>query len=1123
MLDLRVIVGAIALYLAILTAVGWRAERAQRRPAPRWRAVRYGLSLATLCSAWTYFGAVGDASRGSWLFVANALGPVLAITVFAPVWRRIAVLAKQENVGSLADFLAARYGNSRALGVLVTLVATAGALPYIALQLDVLGRTLAFVTQRPGDGAEGALVLIGVLGAMAMVFGARRPSLTQHSRGFVSLIALETLVKLTGLVATAALCLWLVAHGTVHSARALPLVPPLGRASLANFATLTFLCTVTAFTLPRQFHLGFVALEAVEDIGTAARVVPAYFGLWVIATGAIALSIRAGLGVPGIGAPLQMLAIPLASGHSGVAMLAWLGGLSAGGAMVVVELTAISAMVSNEIVLPLAATYLRQGPAGGQIGGTIVAVRRATIVLIALLAFGYYRGSIGVIGPTELGLTALTAFAQLAPPLIGAITWRRGHTLGALSGIAAGIAVWAVMIAAPAFVDHGGALLAVWPAAEMPGPTRAIGLSLLLNMACYIAFSLAARPRLIDQIQANAFVAGPAPSPQAPRRAVDATLADLRRLLAQFIGEREARRALGEIAATARGGGADDTARASPGTVRAAERVLAGVIGAPSARNVMALALASGQRDAAEIGQILDEAGHAVHFSRELLQTTLESLPQGVCVIDGEALLVAWNSPFLHFLGLPPGEVHIGASLEAMLARATRRETPDAFRSWRQAQTEARAIREELTFDATRSFALAGRPLAGGDYLLTLTDITESKRAEAILTQNQEALEAMVEERTRALTEANRALDIARDRAEQATGAQRRFVAAASHDLVQPMHAARLFIGNALIGLDQPGQRDLLARADQAVESAHRLLQALLKLSRLELGALAPHPEPVDVTALLTGLAAEFEPLATSRRLQLVVLPARVHVRSDRDLLRSILQNLLVNALRYTPAGRVVLAARRRGGGLRIEVRDSGVGIADAALPQAFREFNRLDAGREMAEGAGLGLSIVARIARVLDHPVDVRSHPGRGSVFAVTVPLTDPAPAPPKSALRLADLSGLRVLCIDDDADVLMGTAALIRRWGAEVTACAACAEVPARLAWDAVIADYKLGDGNGLDLLQALKQRSRLRILVTATPGEDWAETLPAEGIALLAKPLPPLALQTLLAQLVINRAPA
>jgi CheY-like chemotaxis protein/anti-sigma regulatory factor (Ser/Thr protein kinase) len=220
-------------------------------------------------------------------------------------------------------------------------------------------------------------------------------------------------------------------------------------------------------------------------------------------------------------------------------------------------------------------------------------------------------------------------------------------------------------------------------------------------------------------------------------------------------------------------------------------------------------------------------------------------------------------------------------------------------------------------------------------------------------------------------------------------------------------------------------------------------------------------------------------------------MPTRLWLHSDRDLLRSILQNLLVNALRYTPQGRVVMLARRRGDTVRLEVRDSGVGIADDQLPQAFREFGRLAEGQVLAEGTGLGLSIVARIAAALGHKVEVASRKGVGSVFAVIAPASAPVPVRVAPTPVQADLAGLAVLCVDDDPDILLAVGALIERWGAVVTRCANLAEVPAGGHWDAAVADYQLPDGNGLDLLRDLAGRCPLRILVTATPVETGHRT--------------------------------
>jgi PAS domain-containing protein len=248
------------------------------------------------------------------------------------------------------------------------------------------------------------------------------------------------------------------------------------------------------------------------------------------------------------------------------------------------------------------------------------------------------------------------------PPLIGGIYWRRGHARGAIAGVSAGIAVWLVAIAAPALAGGDGLGLgrALWPVAPLPWANAAILLSLLVNTACFVAFSWRAQPRLIDAIQANSFVLQPAAPGSADRPEIGADVGDLRRLLAQFLGAQEADRTLAEFARQARQPPPEDSQPVSPAMVRVAERVLAGVIGAPSARNVVAIAMAAGGRDAEEIGRILDEASHAVQFSRELLQTTLDSLPQGVCVVDGESLLVAWNARSLDLLGLPGEAMAVG-------------------------------------------------------------------------------------------------------------------------------------------------------------------------------------------------------------------------------------------------------------------------------------------------------------------------------------------------------------------------------------------------------------------------------------------------------------------------------
>jgi signal transduction histidine kinase len=962
------------------------------------------------------------------------------------------------------------------------------------------------------------LALTLVLAGIAILFGTRRPSLTQHSRGLVSMVAMEACVKLAGLLSVAGFCLWMVLGRRGGAAAALLAVPPVQSGLDLSFLTATLLCFVTAFTLPRQFHLSFVTLEEVDDARAAPWIVPVYFLAWPLAILAIAATVRAGLGVPGVSADMQMLALPVVHGAPAVALLALLGGLSAGAAMVVVETTAVSAMVANELVVPWLASHNWRGLAGRDAGRSILRVRRATILAVGLLGWAYHVGLKHSGGMAHLGFTALAAFAQLLPALVGAVYWRRGHARGAIAGIVGGMAVWLAAIVVPAFLDATGGIgdadgLPPW--SESRAFQLAIYASLALNVALYLVVSLRTAPRLIDTIQATSFVGSDYGNGASGNRILGATVGDLRVLLVQFVGEKEARRALRSHADAL-----DDAAQASPALARSAERLLAGVVGAPSARNLVAIALSAETQDAAEIGRILDEAAHAVQFGRELLQTTLDTLEQGVSVVDGEMRLVAWNASYLALMGLPIEQIHVGKPLADLLAGVADRVGGAEMRRYMSDRMAAIGRRErlqhEVVLEEGRTLRIIGRPLGLSDYLTTFVDITDLRQAERVLARSNEELEERVRQRTVELTHANAALAKANEVAERVTEAQRRFVAAASHDLVQPLHAARLFIGNALASGGPGDSGDpLLRRADDAVDSAHRLLRALLKLSQLEGGALAPRPEPVDAGLLLLSLFEEFAAQAELRGLELVVLPTRAWVLSDRDLLRSVLQNLILNAIRYTPAGRVVVACRPSGDKVRFEVRDSGVGISPAELPAAFAEYRRLPTGHLLTDGAGLGLSIVARISAVLGHPLGVRSRPGRGSVFSVEAPACESLPVVLPASGGSVDLGGLCVLCVDDEQDVLAGTTALIERWGGLVTPAVSAEQVAALPRdWDVAVADYRLGGADGLALLRGLASDVPTRLLVTATPSDELAPTLLAEGIRLFHKPVAPLALRAALA---------
>ena len=546
--------------------------------------------------------------------------------------------------------------------------------------------------------------------------------------------------------------------------------------------------------------------------------------------------------------------------------------------------------------------------------------------------------------------------------------------------------------------------------------------------------------------------------------------------------------------------------------------MLAGAVGASSARRVISAALAGGGRAPEDVVRMLDEASEAVQFNRELLQATLDNIDQGVSVVDEDLRLIAWNARYIELFDLPSGFVHVGQPVASVYRlNAERGEVGVADReAWVERRLGALRRREphdhERALPGGRILKSTGVPMSGGGYVTSYTDITELRRAARALEEANEQLEARVADRTERLVEAKQA-------AEDATASKTRFLAAASHDLLQPLHAARLFIAALKEGpgSQNPDTRKLVDNADRSIESAHGLLKALLNLSRLEAGGVRPAVVALSVDSLFGDIRREFTPLAKEKGLRLTVVPSRRWVLSDADLLRSLLQNLVGNAIRYTDRGGIVVGARGAGSHLRIEVFDTGRGIAEDQQDAIFTEFTRLPGQVGDEPGVGLGLAIVRKVASLLDHPLTLRSTPGRGSVFAVTAPLAEARLSEPSASGSVeAPLTGLRILCVDNEPIILEALGTLLSRWGMTVvTASDVSSAVSAEGPFDAALIDLHLGDGpDGLFLISALKSRGVGHLaLISADADPGLPARAAALGAVLMSKPVKPAILKAFL----------
>ena len=1158
------IVIAIALaYIGLLFVVASYGDRVRLLGREgRSRLLIYPLSLAIYCTSWTFFGSVGLASRTGYDFLAIYVGPVLMIALASPLLVRIVRLAKSQNITSIADFIAARYGKHQGVAALVALIAIVGTVPYIALQLKAVSSSLATMLGPLATGpdiiqpvfGDIALLVALAMASFAMLFGTRHIDATEHQHGLILAIAAESLIKLVAFLAVGIFVTFVMFDGPAALFAKAIEHPQAGdilaRApNFGTFAVMTLLSLFAILLLPRQFHVAVVENNNEDEIRRAAWLFPLYLVLINLFVVPIAIAGLLTFTPDKVDSDMYVLALPLVAGSDVLAIVAFVGGLSAGTAMVIVESVALAIMVSNDIVMPMVLKRREAYVTGSaDIGTLLLAVRRLAIFAILLLAYLYYRLA-GDAQLASIGLLSFAAVAQLAPAFFGGLIWRRATARGAIAGMSAGILAWAYTLLLPSFADAGlvdPGILAHGPfGLAMLRPQSMLGLdlpplvhgvlwSLSLNIVAYTGFSLARAPAAIERLQADLFVP-PDLAPMAPSfllRRSSVTVAELTTTVARYLGEERTHAALDSFAATRRISLAPE-APADFQLLRHAEHLIASAIGAASSRLVLSLLLRRSTVSTQAALKLLDDASAALHYNREILQTALDHVRQGIAVFDKDTHLACWNRQFGDVLDLPHELVRIGIGLDEILRFNAEKGAfgpgdVEALVAERIAGYVGGEPFLERFADRGLVIEVRANRMPGGGIVMTFTDITPSVEAA-------EALERRVHERTYELKLLNDELLRAKAAADEANVSKTRFLAAASHDILQPLNAARLYV-TSLVERQSGGEvARLTGHVDASLEAVEEIIGALLDISRLDTGALKPDIASFRIDELLRQLEVEFAPLAREKGLRLVFVPSSLTVRSDRRLLRRLLQNLVSNAVKYTKAGRVLVGCRRHGRQLRIDVYDTGIGIPKSKQRIVFTEFHRLEQGAKVARGLGLGLSIVERIGRVLDHKVRLTSAVERGSHFSVEVPLA-PAAAKPRSrsepkSVDMRRLTGMAVLCIDNDLKILDGMKTLLGGWGCRVIAAtdlAAAADAlrDEKRAPAGLLVDYHLDRGDGIAAIADLRRRygsGMPAILVTADRTAAVREAANAQDIQVLNKPIKPAALRALLAQWRVQRVAA
>ncbi len=532
----------------------------------------------------------------------------------------------------------------------------------------------------------------------------------------------------------------------------------------------------------------------------------------------------------------------------------------------------------------------------------------------------------------------------------------------------------------------------------------------------------------------------------------------------------------------------------------------------------------------------------ALRDSEQRIRLITDAVPALIAYVDSTLRYRFTNKPYEEWFGRPRSEIN-GRHMRTVMG-------PELYAARRDA-VDAVLAGQRVTFEIGLPL-LKGRieyavatyvPHFGNDgevlgFFALLQDITERKKAAQELQEAKESLEIRVVERTAELTQeieerrqVEAALRIAKAEAESANMSKTKFIAAASHDLLQPLNAARVFAAALSESRMTERKRNLVANVNVALNSVDELLSALLDISKLDSGAQTPEISDFDINDLLKALAAEYQPQAKARGLAWHWVPCRTVVRTDPVMTGRILRNFISNAMRYTPSGRVLVGCRRHVDGLDVQVWDSGIGIPEAKQVEVFEEFRRLARDSHGKDrGIGLGLAIVDRIARRLGHPIHLSSSLGRGSMFSVTLPYGVHHQARPHEQnlalpAPLHRVIGAQVLVIENDQSALDAMRELLRTWQCKVLAADSLENAIPQLGTldrppDVLVADYHLDDGRtGLDALSTLQplfSHSVPGIIITADRSDAVHNAVREAGFHLLNKPLKPARLRSLLAHL-------
>lgn len=1255
---LQIIVIAFA-YVCLLFLIAYTSDKNKPKViSSRRKALVYSFSLAIYCTSWTFYGAVGSAAETGWGYLPIYLGPILVYTLGWPLLKRFVRVGHEQNTTSISDFIASRFGKSQSIAAIVTIIALIAIIPYIALQLKAITMSIeVFDAQQNlfNNHHFNSLFITFLLIVFSILFGTRHLDVTEHQYGMMNAIAFESIVKLFAFCAIGLFALYSIFDGPSSLIDAMVEDVSLNRLwsdgiNWENFFTQTLLAAAAIFCLPRQFHVSVVEYHQSNDLNSARWIFPIYLALISMFVIPIVVAGSQYFDGQSINADTFILALPLAEKQNFLSALVFIGGLSAATGMVIVATVALSTMISNDLVLPIILrNATRQQFKDKRFSRKMLLIRRLAISACLLLSYGFYRLFDQSQSLASIGYLSFTAVLQFMPALLFGLFWGKATKKGAIVGLISGIVCWFVLTWIPSM--QGENLLSHLNSySGYSILTESLYISLTINSLSIYTFSKLSRQSLTEKIQAYAYTRSSPKETKAvasPVHNEHIYVKDLKLLAAAVVGTERMVISFEPFSADY-----TDNHVADEALLKHTENIISASIGAPSARVVMLSAFKEKGANVDEVINLLNSTSQALKFNRRLIEITMDNITQGVSVSDVDKNIIAWNYSYEKLMNYPKNILRVGMPIAELIRFNAERGFCGPGEIQKHIEKRLTHLESGLSyrFERVRNDGLVleivGNPLPQGGYVTTYTDISEYKKIESALKDNERrvtlytdnspallayldtdlvfrfvnkslasslnaekrkilgktvksvfsreeldyklpyltlalankkqhfeyassgvnsgyylltyipdldvtgkvkgiysisqdisnrrkaelalkeiniTLEQRVEMRTDELHSTVNALEVAKAEAEKANQSKSRFLAAASHDLLQPFNAARLF--SEMLKSESQSmtntQAELVEKTDQSLAVAENIIRSLVDISKLDSGTVHPSIRKTDVFAVLDSLEQQFSGFAAKKGLSFKVVKRHCNIQSDPELLYRVLQNFVSNAIRYTPKGGILIGTQIRGDSLCISVWDTGIGIKEEQQQDIFNEFKQLSdpANTSNETGLGLGLSISERISAILNHPIELTSQYGRGSVFRLMIKRSidqniSKQTETSKEVTVESALAGTNILCVDNEVQITDAMSLLFSRWGCNTKTAHAEEHINGILESgfipDVLIVDYQLDrNKTGLEFIRTIRNKTGIEIpaiIVTADHSKEVEDKINNEGLELLRKPVKP-----------------